>query len=66
MISAALVATINRGVVAGIPYSIVGARSAFRVVIDVKNARRTRLQEARRQCERLSRSTRSEESSFSL
>jgi len=44
----------------------VGARSAFRVVIDVKNARRTRLQEARRQCERLSRSTRSEESSFSL
>ena len=66
MISAALVATINRGVVAGIPYSIVGARSAFRVVIDVKNARRTRLQEARCQCERLSRSTRSEESSFSL
>ena len=48
MISAALVATINRDVVAGIPYSIVGARSAFRVVIDVKNARRTRLQEARR------------------
>jgi len=36
MISAALVATINRGVVAGIPIQIVGARPAFRVVIDAK------------------------------
>jgi hypothetical protein len=36
MISAALVATINRGVVAGIPFSIVGACSAFRVVIGAK------------------------------
>ena len=60
MILAALIATITRGVVTGIPYSIAGPRSAFRVVIDAKTRAEPAYKRRVAQCERLTRSTRSE------
>jgi len=60
MILAALIATITRGVVTGIPYSIAGLRSAFRVVIDAKTRAEPAYKRRVAQCERLTRSTRSE------